>query len=213
MYRQEKSHLTYQIEGRLSAYLSDIDDCEDFVSTSRTKLDKTMKMTECIHSQLLHITSNCLSDNKFLLDRHNFSINKDAELSDQFYMTWNTTKTSKTVSGFLKIDFLMPDIKLLDTSNFKKDNIQSLANLLIDLTTLTFAYGQNLIKKSVSIVKTKDLDILTKENIEYLKNDLEKYCLYNKETPTFLYLKHKNNKGQFHEHYSNYDTEERTTTR
>jgi hypothetical protein len=50
MYRQEKSHLTYQAEGRLSAYLFDIDDCEEFSSTSKTKLEKTMKMTECLHS-------------------------------------------------------------------------------------------------------------------------------------------------------------------
>jgi hypothetical protein len=127
-------------------------------------------------------------------------------------MTWTSTKTLKTVSGFLKIDFLTPDIKVLDTSNFKSDNIQSLSNLLIDLTTLTFAYGQNLINKSVAIIKTNDLCVLTKENIEYLKNDLEKYCLYNKDTPTFLYLKHKDNKGHFYKHFSNYDTQERTVT-
>jgi hypothetical protein len=85
MYRQEKSHLTYQIEGRLSAYFSDIEDCEDFTSTSQTKLDNTMKMTECIHSLLQHIITNCLNDNKSLLDRYNLSMNKDAELNDQFF--------------------------------------------------------------------------------------------------------------------------------
>jgi hypothetical protein len=212
MYRQEKSHLTYQIEGRLSAYLSDIEDSEDFISTSRTKLDKTMKMTECIHSLLLHITSNCLSDNKFLLDRHNFSINKDAELNDQFSMTWTSTKNSKTISGFLKIDFLIPKIHLLNTSNFKSDNVQSLSNLLIDLITLTFVGGQDLINKSITIIKTKGLDVVTKDNADHLKSDLEKFCSYDKSNPTFLFLKHKDINGNFHKHYSNYDMEERTTT-
>ncbi len=207
MYRQEKSHLTYQIEGRLSAYLSDIDDCEDFKSTSQTKLEKIMKMTECIHSLLQYLRTNCINDNKLLLDKHYFTINKDAELNDQFSLTWTSTKTSKTISGFLKIDLLTPDIKLLNTSNFKSDNIQSLSNLLIDLTTLTFADSQKLINKSVTIIKTKGVDVVTRENADYLKNDLEKHCSYDKSTPTFLFLKHKDINGHFHKHYSNYDTE------
>jgi hypothetical protein len=213
MYRQEKSHLTYQIEGRLSAYLSDIDDCEDFSSTSQTKFEKTMKMTECIHFLMQHITTNCLNDNKFLLDRHNFSINKDAELNDQFSMIWSSIKNSKTISGFLKIDFLIPEINLLNTSNFKSDNIQSLSNLLIDLTTLTFVGGQDLINKSVTIIKTKGLDAVTKENSEHFKCDLDKFCSYDMSYPTFLFLKHKDINGHFHKHYSNYDTEDKTTTR
>lgn len=213
MYRQEKSHLTYQIEGRLSAYLSDIDDCEDFKSNSQTKLDKTMKMTECIHSLLQHVRTHCLNDNKLLLDKHNLTINKDAELSEQFSLTWTSTKTSKTISGFLKIDFLMPDIKLLNKSNFKSDNIHSLSNLLIDLTTLTFVNGQKFINKSIAIIKTKDVYVVTKENADDLKNDLEKYCSYDKDTLTFLFLKHKDINGHFHKHYSNFDTDERTTTR
>ncbi len=213
MYRQEKSHLAYQIEGRLSAYLSDIDECEDFTSTSQTKLEKTIKMTECIHSLMQHITTNCLSDNKFLLDRHNFSINKDAELNDQFSMIWTSIKNSKTISGFLKIDFLIPEINLFNTSNFKSDNIQSLSNLLIDLTTLTYVGGQDLISKSLAIVKTKGLDSVTKENADHLKSDLENFCSYDKSTPTFLFLKHKAMNGHFHKHYSNYETKEKTTTR
>jgi len=212
MYRQEKSHLTYQIEGRLSAYLSDIDDCEDFTSTSQTKLEKTIKMTECIHSLMQHITTNCLNDNKFLLDRHNFSINKDTELNDHFSMNWTSTKNSKLISGFFKIDFLIPEISLLNTSNFKSDNIQSLSNLLIDLATLTFVGGQNLIKKSVAIIKTNGLDAVTKDNADYLKSDLDKYCSYDKNNPTFLFLKHKDINGHFHKHYSNYGTKERKTT-
>ena len=123
MYRQEKSHLTYQIEGRLSAYLSDIDDCEDFTSTSQTKLDNTMKMTECIHSLLKHIITNCLNDNKLLLDRYNFSINKDAELNDQFSITWTTIKNSKTISGFLKIDFLIPKLHSIMLFWSSKQNV------------------------------------------------------------------------------------------
>ncbi|HAH55265.1 MAG TPA: hypothetical protein DCM02_08290 [Flavobacterium sp.] len=213
MYRQEKSHLTYQIEGRLSAYLSEIDNCKDFKSNSQTKLDKTMKMTECIHSLLQHLRTNCLNDNKLLLDKHNLTINKDAELSEQFSLTWTSTKTSKTISGFLKIDFFIPDIKLLNKSNFKSDNIHSLSNLLIDLTTLTFANGQKFINKSIAIIKTKDVNVVTKENADDLKNDLEKYCSYDKDNPTFLFLKHKDVNGHFHKHYSNFDTDERTTTR
>jgi len=213
MYRQKKSHLTYQIEGRLSAYLSDLDDCKDFKSTSQTKLEKTMKITEYIHSLLQHLITNCLNDNKFLLDKHNFSINQNAELNNQFSMTWTSTDTSKTISGFLKIDFLIPDIHLLNTSNFKSDNIQSLSNLLIDLTTLTFADEKKLINKSVTIIKTKDLDSVTKDIADHLKNDLDNYCSYDKSNPTFLFLKHKDIDGHFHKHYSNYDTEERTMTR
>lgn len=213
MYRQEKSYLAYQIEGRLSAYLSDIDDCENFSSTSQTKFEKTIKMTECIHSLLQYITTNCLNDNKFLLDRHNFSINKDAELNDQFSMIWTSIKNSKTISGFLKIDFLIPEINLFNTSNFKSDNIQSLSNLLIDLISLTFVGGQDLINKSIAIIKTKGLDSVTKENAEHLKSDLDKFCSYYKSTPTFLFLKHKDINGHFHKHYSNYKTEEKRIAR
>jgi hypothetical protein len=213
MYRQEKNHLTHQIEGRLSAYLSDIDDCEDFTSTSQTKLEKTMKMTECIHSLLQHIKTNCLNENKDFFYKNNFSINKDAELNDQFSMTWTSTKNSKAISGFLKIDFQIPEIYLLYTSNFKSDNIQSLSNLLIDLTTLSFVGGKNLINKSVIIIKTKEIDTVTNDSVVDLKSDLDKYCSYDKINPTFLFLKHKDKNGHFHKHYSNYDNEKRRTTR
>lgn len=166
MYRREKSLLTYQIEGRLSAYLADIDDCEDFKSNSLIKLENTMEMTECIHSLMQHLIKNCLNDNKCLLDKHNFMINKDAELNNQFSMTWTSIKTSKILSGFLKIDFLIPEIHLLNISNFKSDNIQSLSNLLIDLSTLTFADGQKLINKSITIIKTKHIQSVSKDNSE-----------------------------------------------
>ncbi|HAT80415.1 MAG TPA: hypothetical protein DCS17_03135, partial [Flavobacterium sp.] len=85
--------------------------------------------------------------------------------------------------------------------------------LLIDLTTLTFANGQKFINKSIAIIKTKDVNVVTKENADDLKNDLEKYCSYDKDNPTFLFLKHKDVNGHFHKHYSNFDTDERTTTR
>jgi hypothetical protein len=128
-------------------------------------------------------------------------------------MTWNSTKKSKTISGFLKIDFLIPEIHLLNTSNFKSDNIQNLSNLLIDLTTLTFVGGQDLINKSVIIIKTKGQDPENKDYADHLKSDLDKYCSYDKSNPTFLFLKHKDINGHFHKHCSNYDTEKRTTTR
>ena len=211
MYRQEKSLLTYQIEGRLSAYLSDIDDCEDFKSNSLITLESTLTMTACIHSLMQHLRTNCLNDNKCLLDKHNFMINKDAELNNQFSTTWTSIKTSKILSGFLKIDFLIPEIHLLNTSNFKIDNIQSLSNLLIDLTTLTFAGGQELINKSITIIKAKHIQSVTKENAEDLKNDLDKYCVYDKNIPTFIFLKHNDTNGHFSKNYSNYDANEFTT--
>jgi hypothetical protein len=203
MYRQEKSHLTYQVEGRLSAYLCDIDDCEEFSSTSKTKLEKTMKMTECFHSLLGHIKANCISDNRALLDKNKFIIDVDAENQTQYFLTWTPIQNTKTISGFLKITFLTPDLTLFTTSNFKSESIEGLTNLIIDLTTLTFATETNKVQQELVIVKTLGLETITKENAQLIKSELETYCEYNGSKPTFLYLKHKDNVGHFHKHYSN----------
>ena len=205
MYRQEKSHLTYQTEGRLSAYLSDIDDCEEFSSTSKTKLEKTMEMTDCIHALLGHINENCISDNRALLDKNNLTINSDTEKQIQYFLTWTPLKDTKTISGFLKITFLTPDLTLFKTSSFKSDSIEGLTNLIIDLTTLTFATGKNMYEQSLFIIKTRGLETITKEDAPLIKSELETYCGYSGSNPTFLYTKHKDNIGHFHKHYSNYE--------
>src|SRR5690606_34478370 len=139
---------------RLSAYLSDIDNCDEFQSSSKTVLTKTMKMTECIHSLLQHIKVNCIEDNKGLLQAHNLTLNYNAGQFEQFTMTWTRFKNSKFFSGYLKIDFLTPAISSFKTADFKGDNIESLTNLIIDLTTLTFAKERDLNKTSLLIVKT-----------------------------------------------------------
>ena len=72
-----KSILTFQLEGRLSSYLSDIDNCENFSSDNLTKLNKTMKMTECIHSLLDHTRINCLNDNKELIENSNLIVDRN----------------------------------------------------------------------------------------------------------------------------------------
>jgi len=208
MYRQEKSHLAYQVVGRLSAYISDIDACEEFSSTSQTDLEQTMEMTECIHSLIGHIKTNCLSDNKLVLDKFNLRIDKSAELKNQYTLTWKPIRNAKTISGFLKISFQTPDIELWTISNFKSDNIESLTNLIIDLTTLTFSDSIEINEKNLIIVKTKGLDSITDDNVSTLKNELETYCGYNKTNPTFLYLKHKDNVGYFHKHFSNYESKQ-----
>ena len=205
MYRQEKSHLTYQAEGRLSAYLSDIDDCEEFSSNSKDTFDKTMRMTECIHSLLGHIRVNCISDNRNLLVNNNLTIDKEAANQLQYSLNWTPLKSTKKISGFLKISFLTPDLTLYRTSNFKSDSIEGLTNLIIDLTTLTFASRTNYNEQNLYIIKTKDIQELTKDELGILKSELEDFCGYNGRNPTFLYIKHKDNVGHFHKHFSNYE--------
>lgn len=205
MYRQEKSHLTYQTEGRLSAYLSGIDDCEEFTSISQTKLKNAMKMTECIHSLLGHIRTHCISENRTLLEKNSFPIDQDAELKTQYSLSWTPLKNTNTISGFLKISFLTPKITLCKTSNFKSDNIESLTNLIIDLTTLTFSKETDISEQSVVIIKTKGIDTTTGVNAKTMKHELETYCGYNGSSPTFLYIEHKDSVGHFHKHYSNYE--------
>jgi hypothetical protein len=204
MYRQEKSHLTYQTSGRLSAYLSDIDDCDEFHSSSKTVLTKTMKMTECIHSLLQHIKANCIEDNRSLLQAHHLTLNYNAELVEQFSMTWTPLKNAKFISGYLKIDFLTPTISLFKTADFKGDSIESLTNLIIDLTTLTFANGRDMNKTSLLIVKTKETETVSADNFQTVINDLETQGIYDNNIPTFLYIRHKESSGQFHKHFSNY---------
>lgn len=205
MYRQEKSHLTYQAEGRLSAYLCDIDDCEEFSSNSKTKLEKTMKMTECLHSLLGHIKANCISDNRMLLDKNKLTIDADAENQKQYFLNWTPIQNKKTISGFLKISFLIPNLTLWSTSNFKSESIEGLTNLIIDLTTLTFAAEVNKVEQELVIIKTLGLETITGENAQLIKSELETYCGYNGSNLTFLYLKHKDNVGHFHKHYSNFE--------
>ena len=57
-------------------------------------------------------------------------------------------------------------------------------------------------------MQTKHIQSLTKENAEDLKNDLVKYCVYDKNIPAFIFLKHKDSNGRFGKNYSNYDANE-----
>lgn len=205
MYRQEKSFLTNQVEGRLSAHLSNIDNCEEFTSNSLTKIEETIQWSEHIHSLLEHIRTNCITDNKNLLSNNDLIIDKESEMNTQYSLTWSPIKDTKTISGFIKIKFLLPEINLYKLSNFKSDNIQSLTNLIIDLMTLTFAKKNNDYEKTLIIVKTKGIESINNENVQLLKSELETYCGYNKSDPTFLYIKDRDTIGRFHKHYSNYE--------
>ncbi|OAD45733.1 hypothetical protein [Polaribacter atrinae] len=205
MYRQNKSHLTYQAEGRLSSYLSDIGDCDEFSSNSKSVFNRTMKMTECIHSLLEHIRANCISDNKNLLINNYLTIDKEVENQIQYNLTWTPFKSTKKISGFLKITFLTPDLTLCKTSNFKSDSIEGLTNLIIDLTTLTFANRTSNYEQNLYVVKTKDIEELSKDELNLLKSELVSYCDYNGLNLTFLYIKHKDNVGHYHKHFSNYE--------
>ena len=204
MYRQEKSHLTHQVMGRISAYISDIDNCQEFSSTSQTKLERTMKMTECIHALLDHIKTNCISNNKDFIHKNQLVIDNNASGKTQYTFNWTPIHNARIISGTVKISFIVPDIDLLSFSNFKTDNIESLTNLVIDLITLSFSKTENTVEKNLYIIKTKEYDNLTEDIISSLKIDIETHCDLYKTTPTFLYLKHKDSIGHFHKHYSNY---------
>ena len=202
--KKEKSILAYQVEGRLSAYLSDIDNCEIFSADSQTKLTKTMEMPECIHSLLDHIKVNCLTENKeFILNNH---LEIDRSLGDklQYTFTWTPFKNTMTISGIAEIRFFISDLDTLTISNFKTDSIENLTNLIIDYTTLSYSKKDDKIEKRLLVVKTKNFEKMTDDFTSLLKAELESKCELYKLTPTFLYLKHKDNVGHFHKHYSNY---------
>jgi hypothetical protein len=155
----------------------------------------------------------CLPDNKKLIDNQKLNFDTNAVKKKQFEMTWTPTKDATTISGFLLLDFLTPKNELFRLINFKVDTIQGLANLIIDLSTLTFASGPNRLNTKLMVVKTKEVELTKKEDSYTLKLELQKYCGYEQKIPTFLIQKHKDSNGQFQRHYSNIDTYEQTTSR
>lgn len=199
-----KSILTYQAEGRLSSYLSDIDICESFSADSLTKMTKTMKMTECIHSLLNHIKTNCINENAEFIYRNHLNIDSSLENNSQYIFNWTPIENTKTISGIAEIDFIIPELDLLKISNFKSDSIENLTNLIIHYMTLSFTKADNKLLKKLFIVKTKNFDKNEEGFNSLLKTELENNCKSFKTTPTFLYLKHKDNVGHYHKHYSNY---------
>ena len=98
----------------------------------------------------------------------------------------------------------MENIDDIKISNFKTDNIENLTKLIIDFMTLTFVKTDNRIEKSMLIIKTKNFDTNNDNFTSVLKAELERNCKSFQTTPTFLYLKHKDNVGFYHKHYSNY---------
>jgi hypothetical protein len=201
---REKSTLAFQVEGRLSTYLSNIDNCKSFSADSQLKLIKMMEMTECIHSLLEHIKDNCLSQNHEFISKNQFSIDKSICDLIQYTFTWKPLDNLKTIVGIAEIRFVIPDFYNLTISNFKTDRIENLANLLIDCITLSFINADKKIQKSLFIIKTKNFENMTTDYTSLLKSELEIHCEQFKTSPTFLYLRHKDNVGYFHKHYSNY---------
>jgi hypothetical protein len=202
--KTSKSILTFQLEGRLSSYLSDIDNCENFSSDNLTKLNKTMKMTECIHSLLDHTRINCLNDNKEFIENNNLIVDINRENQLLYTFKWTQLNHTKTISGIAEIKFLIHNIDDIKISNFKTDNIENLTKLIIDFMTLTFVKTDNRIEKSMLIIKTKNFDTNNDNFTSTLKTELESNCNSFQTTPTFLYLKHKDNVGFYQKHYSNY---------
>jgi hypothetical protein len=199
-----KSVLTFQVEGRLSSYLSDIDNCDSFSADSLTKMTKTMKMTECFHSLLNHIKINCINENAEFIYRNQLNIDSSLENISQYIFNWTPFENKKIVSGIVEIDFIIPEHNLLEISNFKSDSIENLTNLIIHYMTLSFSKADNKLLKKLIIVKTKNFDRNEEDFISLLKTELEYNCKSYKTTPTFLYLIHKDNLGHYHKHYSNY---------
>lgn len=199
-----KSILTFQLEGRLSSYLSDIDNCENFTSDNLTKLNKTMKMTECIHSLLDHTRINCLNDNKEFIEKNDLVVDRNLEKQLQYTFNWTQLNHTKTISGIVEIKFLIHNIDDLKITKFKTDSIENLTKLIINFITLTFVKTENRIEKNLLIVKTKNFDTKDDNFTSVLKAELESNCKSFQTTPTFLYLKHKDNVGFYHKHYSNY---------
>ena len=58
--------------------------------------------------------------------------------------------------------------------------------------------------KRVAYIKIKNLIPINDNFTSTLKTELESNCNSFQTTPTFLYLKHKDNVGFYHKHYSNY---------
>lgn len=199
-----KSILTFQLEGRLSSYLSDIDNCENFTADNLTKLNKTMKMTECIHSLLDHTRINCLNDNKEFIEKNDLVVDRNLEKQLQYTFNWTQINHTKTISGIVEIKFLINNIDDLKITKFKTDSIENLTKLIINFITLTFVKTENRIEKNLLIVKTKNFDTNDDNFTSVLKAELESNCKSFQTTPTFLYLKHKDNVGFYHKHYSNY---------
>lgn len=199
-----KSILTYQVEGRLSSYLSDIDICESFSADSLTKMTKTMKMTECIHSLLNHIKTNCINENTEFISKNHLDIDRSLENNLQYKFNWTLLDKTKTISGIAEIDFIIPEFDFIKLSNFKSDSIENLTNLIIHYMTLSFTKSEKKSEKKLIIVKTKDFDRTEEIFISLLKTELESNCKSFRTTPTFLYIKHKDNIGHYHKHYSNY---------
>lgn len=201
---REKSTLAFQVEGRLSAYLSEIDNCKSFSADSQVKLTKTMEMTECVHSLLGHIKDNCLSQNQEFISKNQFSIDKGLCDIIQYTFSWKPLDNLKTIAGIAEISFVIPDFYTLTISNFKIDSFENLTNLLIDYITLSFTKTDKKVQKSLFVIKTKNFDNIKNDYTSLLKSELEIHCKQFKTSPTFLYLKHKDNVGYFHKHYSNY---------
>lgn len=199
-----KSILTFQVEGRLNSYLSDIYNCDSFTADSLTKMTKTMKMTECIHSLLNHVKTSCINENAEFIYINHLNIDRSLENNLQYIFNWTPFENTKTISGIAEIDFIIPELDLLRISNFKSDSIENLTNLIIHYMTLTFTKADNKLLKKLIIVKTKNFDSNEEGFISLLKTELENNCKSFKTTPTFLYLKHKDNAGHYHKHYSNY---------
>lgn len=202
--KKEKSILAFQVEGRLSSYLSDIDNCVSFSANSKTKLTKTIEMTEYIHSLLNHIKINCLSENKEFILNNQLTIAKSFGDKLQYTFSWTPFHNTNTISGVAEIRFIIPDFDTLTISNFKIDTIENLTNLIIDYSTLSYSKTDKKVEKSLFVVKTKNFEKMTDEFASLLKSELEMNCELYKTTPTMLYLKHKDSVGHFHNHYSNY---------
>lgn len=199
-----KSILTFQVEGRLSSYLSDIDNCENFTADNLTKLNKTMKMTECIHSLLDHTKTNCLNDNKEFIENNDLVVDRNLENQLQYTFNWTKLDHTKTISGIAEIKFIIHNSNDLKISNFKTDSIENLTKLIINYMTLTFAKTNKKVERRILVIKTKRIEVNDDNFNSLLKEELESNCNYFKTTPTFLYLKHKDNVGYYQKHYSNY---------
>jgi len=207
MYRQEKSILTYQVEGRLSAYLSDIDDCEEFSLNSQTKLTKTMKITECIHSLLDHIIENCVKENTDFIRLKKITINIEESDRIKYNFKWIPLRNSKCISGVVELNIFGSNFDKLNYSNFKADTIQSITNLIIDYFTLTYSKSDTIVEEKLFIIKVKKFEKVTSEFTTRLKTEIEECCGSYCNYPTFIYLKHKDNVGHFHQHFSNFNLE------
>jgi hypothetical protein len=201
---KDKSILAFEVQGRLSAYLSDIDNCEMFSADSLTKLTQTFEMTECIHSLLDHIKTSCLTESKELVLSKQLIIDNSLADKLQYTFIWTPFKNTNAISGLAEIRFIIPDLDTLTISNFKTDSIENLSNLLINYTTLSFSKSSDKIEQRLFVVKTKCFEKMTDEFSTLLKAELEGNCKQYQTTPTFLYLKHKDSVGHFHKHYSNY---------